>query len=171
MIDSIISIDLQETIIAIIKQQCLRYRNFEKQVQSLFYEPYTQRRNKYPVTAMVLSGFAPNVFKKEGVEVVDLKYGLKTNPLFQPELITDTAVIQIYSNGANPLENNIVKDRCEKYNGSKNSLKHFVIIRFFVNKKGYLKKIEAIYPNEKCKVVETKQLYIQSVIEYRATAG
>lgn len=160
MIDSIVPIPLQEKITEVIKERCYCYRVYLKQQSNLFYEPYTNRRGKYNVTAAVLSGFAPGIFSEEGVQVEDLKYGLSTNELTQPELSTDTAIIQIYSNGAKPLSNKIVKDRCKKYNDESTGGKRFVYISFNVSKKGDLKAISIKYPAANGQEInEEKEIY------------
>ena len=164
MIDSIVPVPLQEKIIEVIKECCYRYQVYSKQWKNLFYEPYTDRRGKYCVTAAVLSGFAPGFFSEKGVQVKDLKYGLSTNELTQPELSTDAAIIQIYSNGAKPLSNKIVKDRCRKYNNESTCGKRFVYISFNASKDGLLKAITINYPDANCQTVEIKEIYKVSTL-------
>lgn len=164
MIDLIVPIPLQEKITEVIKECCRRYRVYLEQRDNLFYEPYTNRRGKYCVTAAVLSGFAPGNFLEEGVQVTDLKYGLSTNELTQPELSTDAAIIQIYSNGAKPLLNKIVKDRCRTYNNESICGKRFVYISFNASKDGLLKAITINYPDANCQNVEIKEIYKVSTL-------
>lgn len=163
MIDNILPPDLEQVIVDTIKKQCLRYREYEKYGESLFYEPYTKIRKKHSLTAAVLSGFCPKWFKVDGVEVKDLKYG-RNNMLFQPELITKSAVIQIYSNGAKPLQNQLVQERCKTYNGSEHTGLRFLIIQFSVDKNGWLKEINAIYPDKSCNIAEKKILHTQPTL-------
>ena len=66
----------EDKIIEIIKNQCRRYQAWEEQSGTLFYEPYTKMRQKYSVTAAILSGFAPGKFQIEGITSADLNYGL-----------------------------------------------------------------------------------------------
>lgn len=171
MIDSILPSYFEEIIIDTIKRQCLRFREYEKQRQNLFYEPYSKTRKKYDLTAAVLSGFAPDRFKHKNVHVQDLQYGLHTNQLSQPELTTDTAIIQIYSDGAAPLKNKIVQERCAAYNRDSLNRPQFLIIRFAADKSGQLKKIEVIYPNEVCEIIERKTIYERAKLTIFGAVG
>ena len=168
MIDILLPSDLQQAIIETIKKQCFRYRQLEVYVSSIYYELYSNKREKYAVTAAVLSGFAPDRFEMDGIEVNDVTYGLSTNSLTQPELISDTAVIQFYSNGAKPYQNKIVLERCRKYNSSKES-KQFLLVRFWVDKKGNLAKIEAQLPDANGVILTSKLLYKRPISALRAS--
>ena len=171
MIDEVLPAEFQQMIVDTIKQQCYCYKQIVAQEKKLYYEPYSNRRSKYKVTAAVLSGFAPDRFMKDGIEVKDLCYGLRTNSLVQPELITDTAVLQLYSNTATPYKNNIVLERCQQYNGAAKENRRFIIIRFWVDKIGNLKRIEAHYPDENGKILESKILYKRTIIALRASTA
>ena len=168
MIDTLLPSNLQQAIIETIKKQCLRYRQLEVYASSIYYELYSNRREKYAVTAAVLSGFAPDRFEMDGIVVGNVTYGLSTNRLTQPELISDVAVIQFYSNGARPYQNKIVLERCRQYNVSKEA-KQFLLIRFWVDKKGNLAKIEAQLPNAGGMIIESKLLYKRPIIAFRAS--
>lgn len=170
MIDILLSDVLQQAIVDRIKRQCLRYKQLEAYANSLYYEPYSNSREKHTVTAAVLSGFAPDRFEMDGIDVVDLNYGLATNRLTQPELISDMVIIQLYSNGANPCKNRIVLERCRQYNGSDRAGKQFLLIRFWVDKKGNLSKIEAHLPDVNGVIIETKLLYKNTIIAMHAIA-
>ena len=169
MIDTYLSISLQEIITDRIKQQCRRYRQLQTHASTVYYELYANRRGKYPVTAAVLSGFAPDRFAMNGITVTDLGYGLSANKLFQPELITDTAIIQFYSKSAKPYQNIIVQERCRQHNCSGPGQKKFLLVRFWVDKHGNLSKIEAQLPDADCVIRETKVLYKKPVIALRAS--
>ena len=170
MIDLILPLDLQHIIVETIKRQCYLYQKHEIKSQHLYYEPYSARRKKYSVTAAVLSGFAKDRFSKEGIHVDDLQYGLSNNELFQTEITTDTAIIQIYSNSAKPLINNIVKERCREYNGEGKN-KRFVFVQFWADKNGNLGKIEAKLPDKNGQIREIKLLYKRPIIATRASAS
>lgn len=171
MIESIISSNLEKAIIDTIEQQCLRYREHVKREKSLFYAPYTKTRKKHALTAAVLSGFAPGRFCLKEVQTQDLSYGLQNNALVQPELYTETAVIQIYSNSATPLDNTVVQKRCKEYNGEAHSEKRFLLVIFTADKHGYLKKIDIKYPNENCQIVESKNIYTNEIALNHTRAG
>ena len=158
MISDILTPELESTIVNTIKSQCSRFRDAKKQEKDLYYEPYAKRRKKYELTAAVLSGFAPDRFSFSNLQVHDLKYGLNGS-LYQPELITDTAIIQIYSSGANPHKNMIVQERCRNYNGHSENEKKFLIIKFRADETANLKKVEVILLGETCQLKESKTLY------------
>lgn len=159
MIDQILSNTLAEKIVKTVRRQCCIFQKDEQMIRRNLYGPYTQRRQKYNLTAYVLSGFAPGRFIMNGVTVQDIQYSLPTAPLFQPELHTDTAIIQIYSNGAKLQDNKVVQERCKEHNGTQQNGPHFLLIRFSADKDGQLKRIEALYLNEDCVTMETKLLY------------
>lgn len=159
MIEQILSKSLDETIVKTIQRQCKRFQKHEAEARSLYYDPYTKRRKSYGLSSAVLSGFAPDRFKMDGVTIQDIQYSLPTAPLFQPELHTDIAIIQIYSSGANFQNNKVVQERCKKHNGTQLNEPHFLIIRFSADREGQLKRIEVLYLNEDCITVETKLLY------------
>ena len=164
MIDLILPPALEKKIVDTIQCQCRIFQKDEKVMKSHIYELYENRREKYILTAYVLSGFAPVKFNMEGVKITDLKYGLNTCPLYQPELYTDTAVIQIYSSGAKAQDTQLVKERCQQYNSDDQMRPHFLLIQFTADKEGYLEKIDAIYPTDKgqkCQIAVAKTLYYQ----------
>ena len=71
MLNELLSEKQRMQITAIVKDQCRRFQNLEKQYESLFYEPYTQMRHKHTATSAVLSGFAPGKFQIEGITSTD----------------------------------------------------------------------------------------------------
>ena len=105
----------------------------------------------------MLSGFAPDRFIVNGIEVIDVQYGL-TDTLGQPELHSANAIIQIYSNGSD-LSANVIKERCQQYNQDRTSRPQFLLIVFYSNSKQELIKIEAKYPNAAGSIIETESLY------------
>lgn len=158
MIDNILSAELTNKIVHVIKHQCAEFQRLTKDIQHTLYEPYTRSRQKSMLTSTVLSGFSPHRFTEECVEVQDVYYGLKRG-LCQPELKTSSAVIQIYSDGATPQNSLFVKEMCQKFNREDHGVPHFLIIRFAANKNGYLSSIKAQYLGENCNIIEEKMLY------------
>lgn len=65
-------------------------------------------RHKHTLTSAVLSGFAPNALKIDGITSETVNYGLQ-DKLAQPELKTQNAVFQIYSNGSD-LKGNLIQN-------------------------------------------------------------
>ncbi len=159
---------LVRKIVDTIQRQCYGYAEYRQKLSSLIYEPYMNTRAQYSLTGTVLSGFAPDRFFMDGVQVNDLNYGLSNYQKCQPELITDNAVIQIYSSSAKPLKNKIVMERC-KYLNSNNSAKRFLFIQFEVDKKETLTRVTAVYPDKDAARIEKKELYVRSNVS--ALAG
>lgn len=158
MISEILSETLESKIVQTIQSRCHQFAKSEKINSMLYYEPYTTYRKKYSLTAAVLSGFSPSAFSVEGVKTEDLKYGLANN-LCLPELHSDSAIIQIYSDGAKPLNNAIVRNRCKEFNLVGSAKPQFLIIQFSASKDGILSAIHAMYPDENCNVVDEKVLF------------
>lgn len=165
--DELLPPALVQKIVATIQRQCYGYTEYKQKLSGLIYEPYMNTRAQYSLTGMVLSGFAPDRFFMDGVRVNDLNYGLSNYQKCQPELITEKAVIQIYSSSAKPLKNKIVMERCKKLNSNK-STKRFLFVQFEVDKKDILTRITAVYPNENAVRIEKKELYIRSKVSVLA---
>ena len=146
MIKDILPAALEQKIVQTIQQRCRLF---------IEAEPYAVSRKKHNLTSVVLSGFAPTFFNMENVETKDLSYGAAN--LCQPELHTDSAIVQIYSDGAKPMKNAIVQER--KLNCKNGEIPHFLIIQFVASKNGALSAIRALYPDENCKIIEEKTLY------------
>ncbi len=157
MIKDILPAALEQKIVQTIQQRCRLFIEAEKNNRKLYYEPYAVSRKKHNLTSVVLSGFAPTFFNMENVETKDLSYGAAN--LCQPELHTDSAIVQIYSDGAKPMKNAIVQERCRKLNCKNGEIPHFLIIQFVASKNGALSAIRALYPDENCKIIEEKTLY------------
>ena len=170
MVSEILSETLEQKIVQTIQNRCHRFMAAEKINNGLYYEPYTMSRKKYNLTAAVLSGFSPSAFSVEGVKIEDLNYGL-SSCLCQPELHTDSAIIQIYSDGAKPLNNAIVRKRCREFNRADSANPHFLIIQFSASKNGILSAIRAIYPDENCNAVDEKVLFTAPKIKSIVLAG
>ncbi len=167
MIDNLLSQSQIDIIVATISSRCNAYRELEKRVQSFYYEPYTTVRRKENLTSAVLSGFAPGKFQTTDITPTDINYGLN-DKLCQPELHTDKAILQIYSDGAVPLNNQIVKARCEEYNGEELSSKRFLLVIFHASKEGVLNSVEVLYPNSKCAIIERKEVYTKPILVKKA---
>ena len=157
----------QQEITTIIAERCRRFRSFEKQFDSLFFEPYTVMRHKHTLTSAVLSGFAPNAFNIDGITSETVNYGLQ-DKLAQPELKTQNAVFQIYSNGSD-LKGNLIKRRCEALNGEDSCGQIFFLIVFYATGKGELKQIEACFLNAEAQITERQTIY--SIPSIKSMAG
>lgn len=157
VIEQILTNELRNRIVQQIQVQFFRFKQYQQEENRLYYAPYATVRRKHTLTAAVLSGFAPDRFIANGIEVTDVQYGLN-NTLGQPELHSVNAIIQIYSNGSD-LSANVIKERCQQYNQDETSRPQFLLIVFYSNSKQELTRIEAKYPNAAGNIIETKSLY------------
>lgn len=152
----------QESIIRIITERCRRFKAFEQQFSSLFYDPYTTMRKKHTLTSAVISGFAPN---DDGEEIIDgitsttIYYG-RNNKMAQPELRTENAVFHVYSDGASQ-KTDVVKTRCELYNSDLSKPPIFLLVIFRASKKGELYGIDICLPNTSGEIIERHAIYSQ----------
>ena len=78
---------------------------------------------------------------------------------WQPEISSDTAVIQLYNDSAGKeLKSNEVRSKCALYNQC-GSQKRYGIIRFKLTDKGLLQWVKLINFDEKAEVVHEEELY------------
>ena len=152
----------QHEICSIIQMQCRRFQEMEREYRSLFYEPYISMRQKYSVTTAVLSGFTPHT-AITGFKISIIHYGLH-GKLAQPELKSERAILQIYSNGSN-LNARVFKERCATYNEDFSTLPVFIPVVFYADEKGNLRRINAILPNKDGIQVEQFSLYTRPKLE------
>ena len=157
MLNELLSEKQRIQITAIVKDQCRRFQNLEKQYESLFYEPYTQMRHKHTATSAVLSGFAPGKFQIEGITSTDLNYGLNSK-MAQPELHCDNGIFHIYSDGSD-LRGKKILERCAEMNIDISSPPVFFILIVHIDKKGKLDKIEICLPNREGTIIERGLIY------------
>ena len=166
-IDDYLTKTQQQQIAAVIGERCRRFRSFEKQFYALFFEPYTVMRHKHTLTSAVLSGFAPNALKIDGITSETVNYGLQ-DKLAQPELKTQNAVFQIYSNGSD-LKGNLIQKRCQEFNGKDACGPIFFLIVFYATGKGELKRIEACFLDAEAQITERQTIY--SIPSIKSMAG
>lgn len=161
-LENYITTKQQHEICSIIQTQCRRFQEKEREFRSLFYEPYISMRQKYLVTAVVLSGFTPHT-AITGFEISTIHYGLH-DKLAQPELKSERAILQIYSSSSK-LNARVFKERCATYNEDFSTLPVFISIVFHADEKGNLRKINAILPNKDGIQVEQFSLYTRPKLE------
>ena len=157
MLNELLSEKQRIQITAIIKEQCRKFQNMEKQYESLFYEPYTQMRHKHSATSAVLSGFAPDKFQIEGITSSNLNYGLN-GKMVQPELHCDNGIFHIYSDGSD-LKGKKILERCAYMNSDISKPPVFFILIVHIDKKGILNKIEICLPNQEGTIIDREQIY------------
>lgn len=147
----------KKQIISIIERNCYRFKTIQAQTESLFYEPYTEMRQKYSVTSAIISGFAPGRYDIRGISSSTVYYGLN-NKLAQPELKCENGYFQIYSNGSD-LKGAVIKERCQLYNHNLETTPVFFLLVVTVSKKGDLKKIDICLPDEDGIIVSRASIY------------
>ena len=157
MLEKLLTLAQQNSILEIIKAQCARYQEFENQYETLFYTPYTQMRHKYSATSAVISGFAPERLHIDGIASRNLNYGLN-DMLVQPELSCEMGIFHIYSDGSD-LKGKKIKERCREMNGDFSSPPLFFLLIVSVGKTGKLGKVELCLPDSGGVIVKRKTIY------------
>ena len=119
---------------------------------------YYQGRDKYPITALVYTGFNVEEQNIPGFIIQKVLYGGKKK-MYLPELFNDEILIEVFSDGANPCSTDEVKTKLKLFG----SRLHLLI--FSVDKNDYtLSKLQLWALNgftEKgnAKVINRKTLY------------
>ncbi len=157
MIENLLTEYQKRKVIEIVKTQCRRFQAYEIEKDRIFYEPYTNMRQKYSATSAVISGFAPGRFQIEGIKAVDLNYGLH-NLLAQPELHCEMGVFHIYSDGSD-LKGKKILERCKELNSNLDSAPVFFLIIVSVSKSGVLRKIEMCLPDKDGEIIRRERIY------------
>ena len=147
-----------EVIVSILKKQCERIEERNQKLSDdfpdLFDELYYTGRG-HGDTGAVYAGFT------EATEIPDMKvYRVKYGRGYsQPELHSDTAVIQLYNSGAGKVLDSIeIKDKCRQYNYA-GSQKKYGAIQFWTSKKGHLTRAELVEFDEKGSEVKRTIIY------------
>ena len=157
MIDELISQEHLNIIVDTLLRRSRQILALEQNRRALEYAPYCSMRRKHNTTSLMLSAFAPDQFKCEGIRVDNVSYGLNGR-MAQPELRVDVAIVQIYSNGSN-LKGNVINDRCERYNSSEESRPQFLIIVVTMSSEGNISRIDLRRPDRSTTIIETKTVY------------
>lgn len=130
-----------DSIVKIIIKQCdlieQREEDNNKNYPDLYDEDYMHGR-RHGYTASVLAGFQVNTYVPDMI-ISKVKYGICH---CQPELSSDTVVVQLYSSDAT-LKTEEIKIKCKKHNTS-NSEKHFLVFQFSLSRKGKLLKVDVV---------------------------
>ena len=137
-----------EAIVNILIQQCDRIeeRNQKLSVDfpDLYDELYYTGRG-HGDTGAVYAGFTETT-EIPDMKVQRVKYG---RGYWQPELHSDTAVIQLYNSGAGKvLESSEIRDKCRQFNYA-GSQKKYGAVQFWTSKKGHLTRAELVEFDEK----------------------
>lgn len=138
-----LSEDQIEAIVGIIKKQCDRIEERNQKLSIDFPDLYDELYYTGRVhgdTGAVYAGFT------EATEIPDMKvYRVKYGRgYWQPELRSDTAIIQLYNSGAGKiLGSSEIRDKCRQYNYA-DSQQKYGAIQFWTSKKGHLTRAELV---------------------------
>lgn len=128
----------------------------------LHYENYMKGRNQYSNTLGILSGFRKTT-KLPEMQVREICYGLH---LVQPELESETAIVQIYSSGSK-LKTKEIKQKSRK---AASIGKSFFIFQFYLNSNALLNKIDLVQLDGNANEVSRNTIYTRTpqMIRYPA---
>lgn len=143
-----------EVIVSILKKQCERIEERNQKLSDdfpdLFDELYYTGRGHGDTAGFTEATEIPDM------KVYRVKYG---RGYWQPELHSDTAVIQLYNSGAGKVLDSIeIKDKCRQYNYA-GSQKKYGAIQFWTSKKGHLTRAELVEFDEKGSEVKRTIIY------------
>ena len=145
-----------QVIVDILIRQCnmieARDAGDRAEFPELYDDDYSRGRN-HSDTASVLAGFQPNTTIPD-MTITKRNYGLMH---CQPELESDTAVVQIYSDNAS-LNTREIRTKCSTYN-VQNSNKRFCVFQFRMSKSGHLTSVDLLTLDERANVVLKENIY------------
>ena len=141
---SLLNDEQKNAIIDILKEQCLCIQKANALERDMFpnlYDAQYMSGRHHSNTAKVYAGFQEDTLIP-GMMIKKISYGVQK---WQPEISSDTAVIQLYND-------------CALYNQC-GSQKRYGIIRFKLTDKGLLQWVKLINFDEKAEVVHEEELY------------
>lgn len=155
---SLLNDDQKNAIVDILKKQsqCIQKANAVEQdlFPNLYDAKYMSGRH-HSNTAKVYAGFQEDTLIP-GMSVKKISYGVQK---WQPEISSDTAVIQLYSDSVGRLlKTDEVRSKCALYNQC-GSQKRYGVIRFKLTDKGLLRWVKLIDLDEKAEIVHEEVLY------------
>ena len=155
---SLLNDDQKNAIVDILKKQSQCIQKAYAVEQDLFpnlYDAKYMSGRHYSNTAKVYAGFQEDTLIP-GMSVKKINYGVQK---WQPEISSDTAVIQLYSDSAGRiLKTDEVRSKCALYNQC-GSQKRYGVIRFKLTNKGLLRWVKLIDLDEKAEIVHEEELY------------
>lgn len=148
---SLLNDDQKNAIIDILKEQCLCIQKANALERDMFpnlYDVQYMSGRHHSNTAKVYAGFQEDTLIP-GMTTKKISYGVQK---WQPEISSDTAVIQLYSDSAGrELKTNEVRSKCALYNQC-GSQKRYGII-------GLLQWVKLINLDDKAEVIHEEELY------------
>lgn len=156
-----------QAIVDILIHQCdlIEQRNNANQVQfpELYDADYMSGRG-HGDAAAVLAGFQPST-AIPNMTITKRHYG---RIHCQPELESDTAIVQIYSGDAS-LNIEEIKNKCATYN-TQASAKRFCIVQFRMSEKGHLTSVDLLTLDNRANVTLRENIYRYRARVIRAIA-
>ena len=145
-----------EAIISILLKQCslivAREATDRKDYPELYDELYMKGR-KHSYTAAVLAGFQEST-SIPGMRIKKQKYG---RIHWQPEIIGESVILQIYSSEAS-LKTREIREKCTQYNVAGSPIE-YCILQFFLNRKGRLSKVDLVKLNKEARIISRVPVY------------
>lgn len=149
----------QNTILTSINNMLDQAREYTQGLDSMCDPDYLKGRGKYPISAIVYSGFVPDNQNIPGLNIQKIWYGRHGKSRSMPELYNRDVIIQFYSNTAGFSGSDEVINKIDAFGC------RFEVIQFTVNQDTYqLEKLEQISFDgltnaRRAKVAERKILF------------
>ena len=154
--DNYLSQEQAQAIIRVLEHQCNlieeKETRDERDFPELYNEEYISGRT-HTRTAQIYAGF------HDGNEILDMsitkiKYGKN---LYQPQLESDIAIIQMYSSKAS-LDIDEIKRKCSEYN-TEESEKRYIALRFYTSKRGHLTQVQLVHFDKDARIISKTPIY------------
>lgn len=146
------------TIIEILIRQCDRIEERNQKIGQEFPDLYDEQyyaRRGHGDTGAVYAGFKESTVIP-GMTIKKIEYG---RGHWQPELHSETAVIQLYNvDAGKQLNSKEIREKCGRYN-QPDSLKRYGVIQFSMSRKGHLIGAELVEFNENGKQTRRTVIY------------
>lgn len=155
---SLLNDEQKKAIVDILINQCQCIQKASEMEQDMFPNLYDEKYmsgRHHSNTAKVYAGFQEDTEIPE-MSIKKISYGIQK---WQPELSSNTAVIQLYSYAAGEkIKTNEVKSKCALYNRVE-STKRYGIIQFKINEKNRLQWVKLLTLDAAAEVIHEEELY------------
>ena len=164
--DSYITKEQIDAISKIIINQSDELAEMEKENRKnhpeLYDEDFMRGRKPYDNTGCILSGFRETI-KIPEMTVKKIRYGKNR---MQPELESDTAIVQIYSSGAK-FTTNEIRQKSQK---AISENKAFFVFQFYLNSKAMLNRIDLVRLDRNANEISRDIVYERAIKTIRYSA-
>lgn len=145
-----------EAIVSIIAHQCdlIEARDAQNEIDypELYDDDYLSGR-KHSYAANIYAGFQETTVLP-GMEITKRSYRKIHR---QPQIESNTAVVQIYSSEVK-FSSDEIKTKCSEYN-NEGSEKRFLVLQFWTSKRGHLTRVEVVHFNESVDVISRTVIF------------